>query len=225
MENFKMRKTAISAAFSLTKNTFLILTALSLAFLFVACPTDGGGGMDKDEDTGITTIEEPVAKSSGLTLSFTYAGYADKLDDVVPGSTVNLSGGTVTIKLKTPIDGELGLANSFASNIATGITTDSTVVKCYVIQYFMTSGSSTTYYLSLGGMHNESAFLIYATDDVTIKGKGTKTSSSSTTTHDFGDGVTLEKGWNYLYKLEDPVGTYTYDSSTSVPGSMEWTLD
>jgi hypothetical protein len=222
------------------KNSFKFLGIIALVAvigLSTGCPQDGGvGGIDLDDSSGITTIKAPLKQMPpSITIAdFNYINYNGtiKIDTEVNGAAVTVSGSDVTFTLGAPrfdiLDPlyDYQTTNEMILYMPGATVTDGTV-KLYTLPTLYSNISAPKRYTLkiLADNYTDSASLVYAEKEVTFKGKGIAPSS---TIYDFGDGVTLKKGWNYISYSQSgagPTGTTSVSVDSSLPGAFDWVVD
>jgi hypothetical protein len=140
----------------------------------------------------------------------------ESLSNYIPGSSVTVSGGKVTINLGVPKSG--GWWMDFSYLIEDGITVTPSDAKAIGDDdASMLNTHDSKYALICMKDENNIAVLVYVDRDVTIK--GTHTDYSYTETWN----VSLKKGWNYMvWSDNEATKTSTITATTTLPSGFKW---
>jgi hypothetical protein len=176
--------------------------------------------------SGCTITAAVTGVSSNVTIDF-INGWSEPLSNYISGASVKVSGGKAVIKLGVPTNDYLYNIISdrwFQDEIPSGITVSAPDAK--ISEYFDAGffGSADDYNLFCEKDEEDSACLVYADKDVTIKGTYTDTYGGKTYTETYN--VSLKAGWNYyLMQRNEATNTTTYTASTTLPAGFSWKVE
>jgi hypothetical protein len=146
------------------------------------------------------------------------------ISNVIPNSSITVSGGKVTIKLGVPKSEYLELTEDDSPTI----TVTPSNAKGFLLRHFNFFNSSDgkyglyTSFYETATTEVEVERLVYVDRDVTIKGTETWTDSNGTTYTEKWD-ASFKAGWNYLIETHhtENNGT-TMTASQSLSGGINW---
>jgi hypothetical protein len=223
----------------------MLAFSLVISLLLASCGKAGG---DDTDDTGIQTGNGAITGgSNGCTITanvtydedisnlteaksitdFGYTYYRNEqtqtflpISNVIPNSSVIVSGGKATIKLGVPKSKDLDMLSEWFDD-RPNITITPSNAKIYEADSFSSSDEKYDLYPS------EVELLVYVDRDVTIKGTDTGSwTDNEGKTHTWTEkyDVSLKAGWNYLIWSETE-NSEICTASKSLPGGSNWTVN
>jgi hypothetical protein len=216
-----------------------------LAFSLLLASCGGKAGVDDTDDTGAQTgngtitggtsgiwsITAPVTYESMITdldkaksqTNFNMLDIGKSINECIPGSSVTVKNGKVTIKLGIPKDEYLSTIDEwFDGGIPETITVDHPDAKIiYDDDMLFDPCTEDEHYMLFCSSEEDIAVLVYVDRDVTIKGTYTRTYNGTTDTNTYNYNVSLKAGWNYM------IGEGSHSTSmptTSLPSGFSWSV-
>jgi hypothetical protein len=157
-----------------------------------------------------TTITAPVTGAPAGVIDFSYIDTnSGSIINYIPGSSVTVSDGKVTIKLGVPVPEELDTFYEwYGFDYITVTPPNAKITDWY--SFYTSDGK---YKLECYKDDDNYAYLIYADRAVTIKG--------TVINNNFN--LNLKAGWNYWIESWNSTNdTLTFSSSTSLPNGYSW---